>query len=122
ELYRGEPPETPLPAHAVVGAFDPVDDRQAELLPRAPTVAVQDVLLEHGEERLHRDVVRAGAGPTHRTDEPTVPDHANELPGPELRTPVRVDDRAGGAPEPDRVPQGCDREGRLHPSIDRVAD
>jgi hypothetical protein len=49
-----------LPARPVVGLFDPDDDRQAESFAGLPTAAVQDVLLQQAEERLHGGV---GADP-----------------------------------------------------------
>ena len=46
-----------MPASAVVGAFDPGDDRESELLAGGPAVPVQDVLLEQGEELFLGGVV-----------------------------------------------------------------
>ena len=37
---------------AVVGPLDPGDDRNPQLLPGGPRAAVEDVLLQQGEERL----------------------------------------------------------------------
>ena len=43
---RGELSEAALAPAAVVGAFDPGDDGQAEVLAGCPALAVQDVFLE----------------------------------------------------------------------------
>src|SRR5215204_6209650 len=67
QLDRRELPEAALTAPAVVRPFDPDHDRQSQLLSRAPSLAVEDVLLEQREERLHGGVVGAGAAPAHRT-------------------------------------------------------
>lgn len=42
-----------LASSAVVGLLDPGHDRQAELVAGLPTLAVEDVLLQECEERLH---------------------------------------------------------------------
>jgi hypothetical protein len=52
ELDRGELAEGALPPAVVVGAFDPGDDRQAELLAGGPGLAVQDVLLQSAVRRV----------------------------------------------------------------------
>ena len=41
ELDRGESAEAVLSPSAVVGAFDPGDDREAELFSRVPALAVE---------------------------------------------------------------------------------
>jgi len=51
--------ESGLPASAVVGAFDPGHDREAQLLLRCPGAAVEDVFLHQAEEGFHRGVVAA---------------------------------------------------------------
>src|SRR5712692_9084100 len=94
ELDRGELAEAALAAPAVVGAFDPVDDLQPQLLSAAPASTVEHVLLEQGEERLHGRVVRAGPGPAHRADESVRTKGPHELGRSELGTAVGVHDRA----------------------------
>jgi hypothetical protein len=47
----GQPTEACLPASAVVGAFDPGDDRNAQLLAGVSAAAVQDVLLQQATSR-----------------------------------------------------------------------
>ena len=54
---RGEPPEDTLTAPAVVGVFDPTDDRAVELVAGGPAFAIEHVLLEEREEGLHGGVV-----------------------------------------------------------------
>src|SRR5436309_14119362 len=90
ELDRGELTEGSLAAPAVVGAFDPGDDPQPELLPGLPALPVQHVVLEEREERLHGGVVGAGPGATHGADQAMVPQQANELPRSELAAAVGV--------------------------------
>jgi hypothetical protein len=70
ELDRRELAESALPSSAVVGAFDPGNDREAELVAARPALAVEDVLLEQREPRLHRGVVRCRRDAPHRADEP----------------------------------------------------
>jgi hypothetical protein len=50
ELYRGESAEGGLPAAPVVVAFDPGQDRQAQILAGVPATPVQDVLLLQGKK------------------------------------------------------------------------
>lgn len=57
ELDWGEFAESALPASAVVGAFDPVDDRKFQLVSSRPRLLVENVLLQQREERFHRRVV-----------------------------------------------------------------
>lgn len=51
---------------AVVGAFGPGDDRQAEFVTGGPASVVEDVLAQEREERLHRGVVGTRGDPAHR--------------------------------------------------------
>src|SRR5690625_6658629 len=67
----GQSAQAGLSATTVVGAFDPGDDRDAELFSSPPALAVQDVLLQQREEGLHRGVISAG---TDRSEE-----HTSEL-------------------------------------------
>jgi hypothetical protein len=79
-----EAAESSLPAPPVIGPFDPDDDRQAQLLAGGPALTVQDVLLQQGEERLHRGVIAAGTDPAHRPGQPMVFKSGDERRGPEL--------------------------------------
>ncbi len=58
----GQSAEASLPSAAVVGAFDPGDDRDPEVLADLPALAVEDVLLQEAEERFHCGVVAGCAG------------------------------------------------------------
>src|ERR1700722_7860054 len=60
-----EAAERSLPTAPVVGALDPGDDGQAQVLPCGPALTVQDVLLEQGEERFHGRVIAARADAAH---------------------------------------------------------
>src|SRR5436190_4085085 len=106
ELDRGELTEGPLTTPAVVGAFDPEHDGQAELLSAAPASTVEHVPLQQREERLHGGVVGTGPGAAHRADQAVVPQQANELPRAELATSVGVHHGATRTSELDRVAKG----------------
>ena len=61
-------PRRGLPSATVVGAFDPGDDGDAQLLAGVPAAAVQDVLLQQAEEGLHGRVVTGSPDAAHRSD------------------------------------------------------
>ena len=61
----GQPTEPGLPPAAVIGAFDPGDDR---VLSGVPAAAVEDVLLQQGQERFHGRGVTGCPDPAHRSD------------------------------------------------------
>ncbi len=61
----GQAAERGLAPAAVVGAFDPGDDREAQLLAGVPGLAAEDVLLQQAEEALHGGVVAGGADLAH---------------------------------------------------------
>jgi hypothetical protein len=84
KLERGELAEGPLPASAVVSAFDPGDDRQAQLLAGGPALSVENVLSQPREERLHGGVVTARTDSAHRSEQAVVLERADERVGPEL--------------------------------------
>lgn len=46
KFHRGQPAEPVLSAAAVIGSFDPGDDRQAKLTSGGPGFAVQHVVLQ----------------------------------------------------------------------------
>ena len=50
----------------MVGPLDPDHDGQAQFFSGAPALAVQDVLLQQREERLHRRVIASSADAAHR--------------------------------------------------------
>ena len=58
-----EAAESPLATAPVIGPLDPGFDRQLQLLPAGPALAVQDVLLQQGEEGLRRGIVAAPTRP-----------------------------------------------------------
>lgn len=57
EFDRGQSAEGGLASAAVVGALDPGNDREPQLVARRPSLTVEHVLLEQSEERFHRRVV-----------------------------------------------------------------
>src|SRR5690606_5843948 len=80
-LDGGELAEAALASAAVVGVLDPADDLVAELGSGPPdSPAVQHVLLEQGEERLHRCVVPGRGDPAHRPGELRGGEHGPETP------------------------------------------
>ena len=52
KLDRGEPTEAALPTLAVIGLLDPGHYCEAEFLAGRPSLLVDDLLLQEGEERL----------------------------------------------------------------------
>jgi hypothetical protein len=122
KLDRREFAESALPSSAVVGALDPGDDRGSELVPGFPSLAVEDVLLQAREERLHWCVVAARAGAAHRPDQAVVVESSYEGVRTELATPVRVRNGADWAAEGDGVAQRRDGERGLHPGVHGIAD
>src|SRR6185312_17571623 len=75
EFDRGQPPQCELTASTVVGAFDPGDDGNAQLLAGVPAAAVQDVLLQQAKEALHGRVVTGGPDAAHRAGDVTTARH-----------------------------------------------
>lgn len=76
----GQSAQAGLSAASMIGAFDPGDDPDAELLSHPPALAVQDVLLEQCEERFHCGVVPGGTDLTHRSDEVMTVQGVHEFP------------------------------------------
>ncbi len=62
-------PRAGLASALVVGAVDPGDDGDAELVAGGPGAPVEHVALQEREERFHRRVVAGGADLAHRADE-----------------------------------------------------
>lgn len=84
----------------MIGSFDPGDDRDSQPLSVLPSLAVQDVLIQQGEERFHCAVSHVGAKCPHRTDEVVKVQGVHELQLPELAAVVRVHDASGGVAAP----------------------
>ena len=61
--------QTALPTLLVIGPLDPVDDCCAKLCAGGPPAPVEDVLLQHSEERFHRRIVSSGTDSAHRGDQ-----------------------------------------------------
>jgi len=78
KVDRGEFTEAALPPLLVVGPLDPDHDRQAQFLPGSSSLLVEDVLLQEGEEGLHRGVVAASADAAHRPGDAVVLQHPHE--------------------------------------------
>jgi len=68
-----------LSAPAVVGPLNPADDRDPQLITGRPRPPVEDVLLQQGEEALHRGVVPCRADLAHRTEQAVVVQGVHEL-------------------------------------------
>ena len=76
-LDGGQSTQAGLSAASVVSPLDPGggtsrlrgNDRDPQLVSGPPALAVQDVLLEQGEEGLHRGVVPGSTDSPHRSDE-----------------------------------------------------
>src|SRR5690625_541108 len=120
---RGQSAEAVLPSAAVVGAFDPVHDGSPELVSGGPGSAVEDVVLQQGEEALHGRVVTARADSAHRSEHPVPPDRLLHLLRSELRSSIAVQDAASYlAPPGDSAVQSVDRQAGLHSRVDRIPD
>lgn len=107
----------------MVGAFDPSDDRDAKLLSGVPALAIQDVLLEQGEEALHGGVIAGSPDTAHGADDAVTTQGDNEFSAAKLTSPVAVKHAAGDLRAAGhRVGQGLSGEPRRHPGVHRVAD
>lgn len=121
-LDGGQASEPFLSAAAVVGAFDPCHDRDAELLAGVPPLPVQDVLLGQAEEQFHRGVVAGGAASAHRSDHVVAVQGVAHLAGSKLGSSVCVQDASGGvAAGSDGVVQGVHGQLGWHAVTDGVA-
>lgn len=80
---------------AVVGPFDPGDDRDPQLLAGVPAALVEDVLLQEGEEGFHRGIVTAGTDPSRGPDELVAAQAVDESSTSKLRASVAVHDAPG---------------------------
>ena len=90
KLDRGEITEAALPTFPMVGPLNPDHDREAQFLPGGPSLPVEHVLLQQGEEGLHRGVVAARADAAHRPGDAVVLQHPDEGVRAELRAPIAV--------------------------------
>ena len=95
ELDGGQSAEGCLSPSAVVGALDPGHDRDPQLVAGRPSLAIEDVLLEEREERLHRRVVAGRADLAHRPDHVVAGERSVEFPGTKLRSAIRMQDAPG---------------------------
>ena len=87
----------------------------------SPGLAVEDVLLQESEERLHRGVVTTRPDPAHRAAQPVTFECFTEFPRPELGSSVRMHDHPGRLPPVSHGHLECvDRDPGLHPRVDRV--
>jgi hypothetical protein len=74
-------PSGGLSPSSVVGAFDPGNDGDAQLVAGGPSVAAEHVALQQREERLHGGVVGGGADLAHRADHVVAGQRALHLSG-----------------------------------------
>src|SRR5215218_1737616 len=77
-LSRGDHAERGVAALAVVERLDVLEHRGLELEPGRPSAAVDELLLERGEERLGDRVVVGVAAGAHRDRDPGLPRGASE--------------------------------------------
>jgi hypothetical protein len=77
--------EGALSSSAVVRAFDPGHDGDPELVSGVPALAVEDVLLQEGEEALHGSVVADRADVPHRSEHAVTGESLLQLPGAPVR-------------------------------------
>ena len=75
---------------AVVGAFDPGDDRDPQLVTGGPGTPVENIVLQQREEAFHRGVVTRRTHPAHRAGQAVACERADEFPGAKLRSAVGV--------------------------------
>src|SRR5699024_4930050 len=95
EFDRGQPAQCGLSAAAVIGAFDPGDDGNAQLVAGGPAALVQHVLLQQGKETFHCGIVASSADSAHRPDQAVAAESTQEFPATELTAAVGVDNAAG---------------------------
>jgi hypothetical protein len=79
-LGGAEPVAVAVPTARVVPAFDPVEDREHELLARVPALLVEELELQGAEEALDDAVVVAVADASHRTQQPCRTQATSERP------------------------------------------
>lgn len=77
-LDGGRPAQAVLSAAAVVGPLDSGDDPCPQLFPGGPLLAVEHVLLQEGEEGLHRRVVPSCTNLSYRADQPVAAERVLE--------------------------------------------
>ena len=79
----------------MVGAFDPGDDGDPELLAGGPAAAVQHVLLQQAEEALHGRVIAGRADAAHGADHVVATQGVDELSASKLAAAVAVQNATG---------------------------
>ena len=57
-----------LSASAMIGALNPGDDREAQLVSGDPRLAIEYVVLQQREERFHRSIIACGPDSAHGAD------------------------------------------------------
>src|SRR5699024_6037497 len=63
----------------MIRPLNPCHDRDPQLVPGGPPTAVENVLLQQSEERLHRSVIAGSTDPAHRFDDAVAGQGSNEL-------------------------------------------
>src|SRR3954447_561164 len=93
-------PQGGVPADAVVERLDVLEDARPRLLARGVALVVDQLLLQRGEEALHRGVVPALGHSAHATANPVLPKEAPVVLAGVLAAPIRVrqQPRAGQSP------------------------
>src|SRR5699024_7539456 len=91
ELDRGHSPQTSLLTLAVILPLQPSNNGQTKLLAGGPPAAVQHILLQQTEKRLHGCIVAGCPDPAHRTDQPVTFQRLSEFLRTELAAAVTVD-------------------------------
>ena len=107
-----------LATPAVVGAFDPGDYGDPQLLPGGLGLSVEDVLLQEAEEALHGAVVAGGADATHQSDQAMTVQCLDVFPAPKRAAPVGMQDAAGDITTPgNSTVYGLARNARRHSDL-----
>jgi hypothetical protein len=122
ELDWGELAKCSLSSLAVILRFNPGDDGEVEFLSRAPALTIKHVLLQESEEALHGGVVARCSNSTHGPNESIVLEDTDKGFGPELTTPVGVDNGAHWTSRHNGVAKCSNCERGLHSFIERIAN
>ena len=123
KLDRSQLAEGALASLTVVVPFDPSRDLRAQLVAIFPRLAVEQILPQEREERLHRRVVTGGGDPAHRSAQAMPAQCLGVGPASKLTTPIAVDHTSCNvASTADRVLQSSNGEVAGHPWSHRIAD
>ena len=122
KLDWGELAKCSLPSLAVILRFNPGDDGEVEFLSRAPPLTIKHVLLQESEEALHSGVVARCSNSTHGPNESIVLENTDEGFGPELTSPVGMDNGAHWTSRHNGVAKCSHCERGLHSVIERIAN